>query len=108
MMFTKDNNEIQNKINSAFWDPYHSQTIILSSVCRQLAYAEGGICWIFIKQGCAQHPEIYLILKSIVFFFVFDFFQYLVAIIIYYCVGKCYERHIKSLRKQMILLDRPG
>jgi hypothetical protein len=53
-MFPKDRSEIQKRIDKLFWAPYSSQTITLSNICRQLAFAEGGICFFFIKPAGYQ------------------------------------------------------
>jgi hypothetical protein len=54
-------------------DPSNTKT--LSSICRQLAFAEGGICWFYLH-GCNFPIEIKLILTFLLFFFIADASQY--------------------------------
>lgn len=68
-------NEIEDSIKNKFWDVYACNTSSLSSICRQLAFAEGGICWFYIKDS--HFPmEIKLILTFLLLFFISDACQY--------------------------------
>lgn len=72
--------EIQKAINDEFWDLYTKNSSTLSSICRQLSFAEGGICWLFLKPGCPGYiitPDVIIILIFLVLFFIFDACQYL-------------------------------
>ncbi|MBI2786454.1 MAG: hypothetical protein HYX60_09210 [Legionella longbeachae] len=39
----EENEEFEETINKKFWSVYSNNTSNLSSICRQLAFAEGGI-----------------------------------------------------------------
>lgn len=58
---------IETSIKEKFWDVYASNTGTLSSICRQLAFAEGGICWFYI-QDSSFTPSIKLILTFLILF----------------------------------------
>lgn len=96
------------KIN--FWDVYESSTTKLSNICRQLAFAEGGICWFFITQkyalSCSTN-NISWILIFLVLFFLFDALQYLASSIIYAGAAYYYEyRNRHDLLKNTKDVDR--
>ena len=63
--------KIEASIKEKFWDVYASNTGALSSICRQLAFAEGGICWFYI-QDSSFTIEIKLILTFLLLFFIAD------------------------------------
>lgn len=88
------NNEIFNAIKHNFWSVYESHTVILSNICRQLAFAEGGICWFYISNVNHLRPstEISSIFFYLILFFIVDALQYLVNSIIYASVAFYYER----------------
>lgn len=67
--------EIEASIKEKFWDVYACNTSSLSSICRQLAFAEGGICWFYL-QNSTFSIEIKLILTFLLLFFVADASQY--------------------------------
>lgn len=77
---TKHANEakVKTKINVTFWDNYAKNTATLSSICRQLSFGEGGICWFFLKQEQPSNIplDIKIILTFLVLFFIFDACQY--------------------------------
>jgi hypothetical protein len=87
-----------NYVKTHFWATYRTSSSILSSTCRQLALAVGGICWL-IKS--AEKHEIYTcqsstILILIVLFFIFDAAQYLVSAISYKNLAEKYDHEIDS------------
>jgi len=59
--------EIEREINNKFWAVYTKNTKTLSSICRQLAFAEGGICWFYL-QGSNFSIDIKLILTFLLLF----------------------------------------
>ncbi len=67
--------EIEACIKEKFWDIYASNTGDLSNICRQLAFAEGGICWFYI-QDSSFTIEIKIILTFLLGFFIADASQY--------------------------------
>ncbi|MBS0358873.1 MAG: hypothetical protein JSS53_06370 [Proteobacteria bacterium] len=86
--------KIKEKITTEIWNVYDSNTKTLSMVCRRLAFAEGGICWILkypINQSCFS-SDVYTILQYLIGFFCCDVLQYFFAYITYWIVGKYYER----------------
>ncbi|WP_454784687.1 hypothetical protein [Legionella sp. WA2024007413] len=68
--------EIELEIHKKFWAVYSDNTKTLSSICRQLAFGEGGVCWFFIQEAYFSF-EIKLILTFLLLFFVADAGQYL-------------------------------
>lgn len=92
---TNLDDQIRKKIKEQFWDHYATQGSTLSNICRQLAFAEGGICWFYISGQDLHADVIKFILKVLITFFIFDIFQYLYSVSIYYVVAKCYERNLK-------------
>lgn len=67
--------EIEKNIKEKFWDVYASNTSSLSSICRQLAFAEGGICWFYIQNSYIP-IGIKVILTFLLMFFISDACQY--------------------------------
>lgn len=86
--------ENANKIKSAIdelWGEYIVNTTILSTVCRQLAFGEGAVCW-FFKNSSGNLPiDIKNILLFLVLYFISDVLQYLTSTIIYWNYAKFYE-----------------
>lgn len=87
----KEKDEIKAVINEEIWSIYDSNTTTLSGICRQLAFAEGGICWFFKSPTCQFSTDVIFILKFLIFFFVLDALQYFLAAAIYWLVAKYYE-----------------
>ncbi|WP_412754905.1 hypothetical protein [Legionella donaldsonii] len=67
--------KIEEAIKNKFWTVYNNNTSKLSSICRQLAFAEGGICWFYISNDSFPF-EIKLILIFLLLFFMADAGQY--------------------------------
>jgi hypothetical protein len=87
---------IRSKIKEKFWDEYKFNTITLSTVCRQLAFAEGGVCS-FFRLSDGKLPTIFLlVLGLLVFFFFCDVAQYLISTIVYNSYGKYYEKRLEK------------
>lgn len=87
------NNEIFKAIKENFWSVYESHTVILSNICRQLAFAEGGICWFYMSDVNHLCPNTtYHIFFYLILFFIVDALQYLANSIIYAGVAFYYER----------------
>lgn len=103
------NLEIFNTIKKNFWSVYESNTTILSNICRQLAFAEGGICWFFktpASQSCFSN-EVSSILMLLVVFFLIDGMQYLANSMIYGGAALYYEcKNNKGLLKNIRDVDR--
>lgn len=90
--------DVQEKINDLIWSTYAKDTAAFSSICRQIAFAEGGICWALLAQrnATASPEDIKMILAVISVFFILDAAQYFFGAIIYYCTGRYYERRHKG------------
>jgi len=102
-------NEIKTAINEEIWSIYDSNTKILSGICRQLAFAEGGICWFFKSSSCQLSQDVIFILKFLIIFFALDAAQYFLAVIIYWFVAKYYECcNSRRLIKNSKEIDRSG
>ncbi|GGI92293.1 hypothetical protein [Legionella impletisoli] len=69
--------KIESAIKDKFWNVYGNNTARLSGICRQLAFAEGGICWFFLSNPSAGISlDLKIILTFLVFFFIADAGQY--------------------------------
>jgi len=101
--------EIENEINNKFWEVYADTTSRLSSICRQLAFAEGGICWFFLTDNTHRLSlDIKIILIFLVVFFIFDACQYLTLAMYNKIVALLYEEHLKNgLIKNKDQITRP-
>jgi hypothetical protein len=79
------NNEIFKAIKENFWSVYDTSTIKLSMICRQLAFAEGGICWFYILPSSHLHTSANVpsIFYYLIWFFIIDAIQYLANAAIY-------------------------
>ena len=98
-------NEIFDAIKINFWSVYDTSTTKLSNICRQLAFAQGGICWFYISQPCQlSSPKISSsIFFYLIWFFIVDALQYLASSIIYagfalYFERKNDQKKLKSIR----------
>lgn len=91
---SKNVKEIENEISNKFWNVYSRNTTTLSSICRQLAFAEGGICWFFLRvEQLPKIPlDIKIILMFLVLFFIFDACQYFVLSIYNKIIASIYEK----------------
>ena len=80
-------------IKENFWNVYESHTIILSNICRQLAFAEGGICWFYISSpnSACHNTHISSIFFYLICFFIVDAVQYLANSIIYATAAYYFE-----------------
>lgn len=90
--------KIEKSISENFWEVYGNNTAKLSSICRQLAFAEGGICWFFMKpenQGVVT-TDIKIILLFLVLFFILDACQYLTLAIYNKAIALFYEDKVKD------------
>lgn len=90
----KTTKKIEKKISDTFWKPYDINTICVSQICRQLAFGEGAICWLFKEpnQTLIVFPEsIIWALTFLVLYFILDIFQYLFATVLYYSAAKFCE-----------------
>lgn len=105
----KEKDEIKAAINEEIWSIYDSNTTTLSGICRQLAFAEGGICWFFKSSTCQLSPDVIFILKFLILFFVLDASQYFLAAAIYWLVAKYYEcRNARGQIKKSEEIVRKG
>lgn len=88
---SKLNDEIFSAIKVNYWDDFNFSTATLSNICRQLAFAEGGICWFFISQSCDTNitSNVSNIFLWLVVFFILDASQYLLSSIISF-IAACY------------------
>lgn len=102
-MLLNERSKIKTAIEKEIWSVYNSNTSILSGICRQLAFAEGGVCWFFKSPTGQLSAEVIFILKFLILFFAFDALQYFFAAAIYWLVAKYYEcckiGSIKNLKK---------
>lgn len=87
--------EIENQI-SACYKETSEYSGHLSSILRQLAFAEGALFW-FSKTNFST-PNILLILgfSILIAFFIFDAIQYLVGLIQYENLAKTFHRDYKK------------
>lgn len=93
----KTKEKIQNKIDDMFWSVYGNNTSTLSSICRQLSFAEGGICWFFMKVNddkTIMTTDIKIILIFLVLYFIFDACQYLALAIYNKAIALLYEQQL--------------
>ncbi|MFO2976477.1 hypothetical protein SCO70_02835 [Legionella pneumophila serogroup 3] len=95
---TVDKEELYNYVKNHYWAVYRNSSTILSSTCRQLALALGGLCWL-IKSNpdykvvtCQSN----LILVFLVMFFIFDALQYLISSMSYQKLAKKYDNKITN------------
>lgn len=89
---------LEHRIKELFWDEYKKSTSTFSSICRQLAFAEGGICWLFKTQG-QKLPLIFLItLTFLVVFFILDAWQYHEISRTYRKCARKYEKEVEEGR----------
>lgn len=95
---------IQDAIDEKIWSIYNSNTTALSNLCRQLAFAEGGICWFFKLPNTPLSPEVKITLMLIAVFFMLDALQYFVAVLIFWSVAKYYE--YRHGRKELVRSDQ--
>ncbi len=86
--------EIFEAIKSNFWAVYDTSTTKLSTICRQLAFAQGGICWFYISQSCQLNGSkvVSSIFFYLIWFFIVDALQYLANSIIYAGFALYFER----------------
>jgi hypothetical protein len=96
-------NDIASAINEEIWSIYNSNTQTLSNICRQIAFAEGGICWFYKLPLYPLPSNVVLILKFLVWFFLLDALQYFIAVTLYWLVAKHYE-----CRNKQKLLKKPS
>jgi hypothetical protein len=65
--------------NAELWQSYKEYTQTLSDNSRKLAFAAGGLCWIF-KTGTASFPSVVRVaLAFIIVFFICDLLQFIVG-----------------------------
>lgn len=71
---------IESTIKEKFWNVYGNNTARLSSICRQLAFAEGGICWFYLSKSSSVgiSLDLKIILTFLVLFFIADAGQYFI------------------------------
>lgn len=95
---TKNNEKIKKAISENFWEVYGKNTAKLSSICRQLAFAEGGICWFFLKPDNPDKipMDIKIILLFLVLYFILDACQYLTLAIYNKAIALFYEEKVKD------------
>lgn len=74
-----------------YWNEFQAYTDKLSTVCRQLAFAEGGIFWIFFQKNAPGF--IVLGFFFLILYFVFDVLQY------YFGRNECLEFAEKAQEK---------
>lgn len=86
---TSQGDKIFDAIKANYWDAFDFSTATLSNICRQLAFAEGGICWFYISHSCITKSNISSIFLWLIWFFIFDALQYFFSSIISFAAG-CY------------------
>lgn len=102
--------EIEKTISENFWEVYLKNTSTLSSICRQLAFAEGGICWFFLKFDNNEKitSDIKIILIFIVLFFIFDACQYFTLGMYNKIIALFYEQKLEeNIIKNKNQITRP-
>lgn len=109
--------KIEKVIEENFWDVYGKNTSMLSSICRQLAFAEGGICWFFLRSENSQQItlDVKIILTLLVLFFIFDASQYFVIAMYNKIIAMIYEQQVTDkvlVRKNQVIrpiwINYPG
>lgn len=101
---TKHNSEEQKEklyeyVDKHFWSIYNRDTTTLSNTCRQLALAEGGICWVIISSNypsLISFFQINTVLIMLVLFFIFDAAQYLFSSRAFKTLAKHYNDQISD------------
>lgn len=97
---------LEEEIRKKFWTAYSNNTSTLSNICRQLAFAEGGICWLFLTIGGKNLQiiplDIKVILLFLVLFFIFDACQYFCLAFYNKIIAFLYEEKVndKSIKKK--------
>lgn len=109
---------LEEEIRKKFWNPYSNNTSTLSNICRQLAFAEGGICWFFFTAGKKLQIltlDIKVILLFLVLFFIFDACQYFCLAFYNKIIAFFYEEKVndRSIKRQAditrpIWINYPG
>lgn len=83
-------------VKDHFWSVRNFSAQTLSSTCRQLALAEGGLCWLI--KSSASYSLISCqtngVLIALVLFFIFDAMQYLISSIKYHDLAERYDHEI--------------
>jgi hypothetical protein len=91
--------KVRSQINRE-WKEYETYTDKVSTVCRQLAYAEGGILWIVFNIN--SNRCIFLVFLFLILYFIFDVIQYYIGMRNYYKLAqehqKKYERDGEKLK----------
>lgn len=100
--------EIEETINNKFWNVYSDNTSKLSKICRQLAFAEGGICWFYINNKHFS-IQIKLTLTLLLLFFIADAFQYFLLAINNKKYAELYEDLLsREIIKKKEQIHRPA
>ncbi|OAI49228.1 hypothetical protein AYO45_00585 [Gammaproteobacteria bacterium SCGC AG-212-F23] len=90
-------NKIEGEIDD-LWEKYATNTGFLSKVSRQLAYAQGGLCWFFKTPYGTFSPSILVILCCLIGYFFLDVFQYFFTACLYWWFANFYaKRNDKQL-----------
>ncbi len=107
-MTDKNQSEITHAIDE-LWNEYSLNTDSLSKVCRQLAFAEGGLCWFFKTPQSTFPSQIINVLFFLILYFLLDAFQYLISAVLYKNLAKYYEkRNENNLLKNKNDVKRPA
>lgn len=94
--------ELYDYVKTHYWSVYRNSSSILSSSCRQLALAVGGICWLIKSNSeqkfytCQINIFTNIILILLVLFFVFDAAQYFISSLSYKKLARDYDSKITS------------
>ena len=95
---TTDKEDLYNYVKTHYWSVYRNSSNILSSSCRQLALALGGLCWLVKSTPNYKFVicQSNLILIFLVMFFVSDALQYLISSMSYKKLAQKYDDDITN------------
>ena len=68
--------------NKEVWNQYKEYSQSTSEILRKIAFAGIAFCWLFRNQNNNFPHLVFIALILLIFFFIFDFFQYLSATLI--------------------------
>jgi hypothetical protein len=94
----KEKEDLYKYIDKTIWSIHQRDTKILSNTCRQLALAEGGMCWVIISSSYLNFKpyQMNLILLYLLLFFIFDALQYLTTSVLYKRFAKSYNKKVEE------------
>lgn len=94
--------KIKSQINDE-WKEYEIYTDKVSSVCRQLAYAEGGVLWIIFNAN--PNKAIFFGFLFLILYFICDAIQYYSGMRSHYKLAKEHQKKYERDREKLKLAD---